>query len=176
MCAKMSHLMYKGEQAPSLGIEMELLASPGDILCCQYFSRIDYVSWYFGNRDDLQYFRFSGGCAFTCLSFPFSLLCFWWLTLLSLLFLTLLLVPVGAWFLLGGRWKRSGSHWWSLFNLFAVSVAKLAYMFLAWATRTLLDTWATWLLIYLPLLFSSIVLASHLAQYFQFYLSYKRKA
>lgn len=50
MCAKMSHLMYKAEQGPSLSIEMELLASAGHIFCCHYLSGIDYISWYFGNR------------------------------------------------------------------------------------------------------------------------------
>lgn len=45
-------------------------------------------------KDVLQYFRFSWACPFTCLSLPFSLLCFWWLILLSLLFLTLFWSPL----------------------------------------------------------------------------------
>lgn len=57
MCAKMSSLIYRAEQAPSLNIETELLASPGHILRCQYFSGTDYVLWYFGNRGWLAIFQ-----------------------------------------------------------------------------------------------------------------------
>lgn len=49
--------MYKAEQAPSLGIEMGLLASPARILCYQCFSGIDYVSWYFGNKGCFTIFQ-----------------------------------------------------------------------------------------------------------------------